>query len=208
MVLSGSFSMSVDRGAGPRKIMEWREGDVMGMLPYSRVTGPPGDSVAQGSAEILEVHGDNIRELTQKCHEVTAILVHAMLDRARAFTSSDLHDEKMVSLGKLSAGLAHELSNPASAIERSAALLGGRLDESERAARDFGKVQLTDAQLAAVDCVRAACLAGQQFGVRSPIEEAERQEAASMLPSPNRSRTPPSPSTPSTFWLEPSMVRR
>ena len=47
VVLSGSFAMSVDRGAGPRKIMEWREGDVMGLLPYSRVAGPPGDSVAQ-----------------------------------------------------------------------------------------------------------------------------------------------------------------
>ena len=50
-----------------------------------------------------------------------------MLDRARVFTSSGLHDEKMVSLGKLSAGLAHELNNPASAIERSAALLEDRL---------------------------------------------------------------------------------
>src|SRR5690348_8776274 len=47
VVLSGSFTMSVDRGAGPRKMMEWREGDVMGLLPYSRVAGPPGDSVAQ-----------------------------------------------------------------------------------------------------------------------------------------------------------------
>ena len=46
-----------------------------------------------------------------------------MVDRSRHFTSSGLQDEKMVSLGKLSAGLAHELNNPASAIERGAALL-------------------------------------------------------------------------------------
>ena len=133
VVLSGSFTMSVDRGAGPRKIMEWREGDVMGLLPYSRVAGPPGDSVAQEFSEILAVDGGQIREMTDECHEITAILVHAMIDRARAFTSSDLHDEKMVSLGKLSAGLAHELNNPASAIERSAALLDDRLEDAERA---------------------------------------------------------------------------
>jgi signal transduction histidine kinase len=98
-----------------------------------------------------------------------------MLDRARMFTSSDLHDEKMISLGKLSAGLAHELNNPASAIERGAALIGERLQDSERASRILGASRLTDAQLAAVDAIREACVANRMRGVRSPIEEAERE---------------------------------
>ena len=96
--------------------------------------------------------------MIRDCHEITSILVHKMLDRARVFTSSDLHDEKMVSLGKLSAGLAHELNNPASAIERSAALLEDRLEDAERATRALGAARLTDAQLAAVDAVRASCV--------------------------------------------------
>ena len=177
VVLAGRFDMFVDRGAGPRKIMEWREGDVTGLLPYSRVTSPPGDSVAQELSEILAVHGDHLHALTRECYAITSILVHAMLDRARVFTSSDLHDEKMISLGKLSAGLAHELNNPASAIERSAALLGDRLEDSERATLALGTFALTQAQLAAVDAVRKACIATQVSGVRSPIEQAEREEA-------------------------------
>jgi signal transduction histidine kinase len=159
--------------------MEWRAGDVMGLLPYSRVAGPPGDSVAQEPSEILTLPGDQLRELTRQCHEITAILVHAMIDRAKAFTSSDLHDEKMVSLGKLSAGLAHELNNPVSAIERSAALLDDRLNASEAAAWALGVLPLTEAQLAAVDSVRKVCLARQGAGVRSPIQQAEREEAMS-----------------------------
>jgi len=103
--------------------------------------------------------------------------VHTMLDRARAFTSSDLHDEKMVSLGKLSAGLAHELNNPASAIERGAALMESRLQETERATRALGAARLSDEQLAAVDAIRAACLSKQAQGVRSPIEQADREDA-------------------------------
>jgi signal transduction histidine kinase len=99
-----------------------------------------------------------------------------MLDRARVFNASDLHDEKMVSLGKLSAGLAHELNNPASAIERSAALLEDRLNDAEVATRALGAAKLTDEQLAAVDAVRDSCLAKRVQGVRSPIEEAEREE--------------------------------
>ena len=177
VILSGHIAMSVDRGAGPHKIMEWRGGDVGGMLPYSRLVSPPGDSVAQQTTEILAVHTDHLREMTRECYEVTSLLVHIMVDRARVFTSSDLHDEKMVSLGKLSAGLAHELNNPASAIERSAALLEDRLEESEQASRALGASRLTDDQFAAVDAARASCLATRVHRVLSPIERAEREEA-------------------------------
>jgi signal transduction histidine kinase len=115
--------------------------------------------------------------MIRECHTVTSILVHTMLDRARTFTSADLHDEKMVSLGKLSAGLAHELNNPASAIERSAALLEHRLEDSERATRALCAAHLTDAQLASLDAVRTSCLATPERGVRSPLQRAEREEA-------------------------------
>ena len=177
VVLSGRVAIFVDRGAGLHKIMEWREGDVAGLLPYSRLVSPPGDSVAQEPSTILAVHRDDLRAMIRECHEVTSILVHTMVDRARAFTSSDLHDEKMVSLGKLSAGLAHELNNPASAIERSAALLKNRLEDAERATRALGASRLTDLELAAVDAMRDSCAFTRLQGVRSPIEQAEREQA-------------------------------
>jgi signal transduction histidine kinase len=177
VVLSGRIAMFVDRGAGLHKIMEWREGGVTGFLPYSRLISPPGDSVAQEPSTILAVHRDHLPAMIRECHQTTSILVHSMLDRARAFTSSDLHDEKMISLGKLSAGLAHELNNPASAIERSAQLLEKRLGDAERASRALGASRLTDSQLAAVDAIREACMAAREHGVRSPIEESEREEA-------------------------------
>ena len=177
VVLSGHLAMMVDRRAGPHKIMEWREGDVTGMLPYSRIISPPGDSVAQEATTILAVHRDHLRAMIGECHEITSILVHRMVDRARAFTSSELHDEKMVSLGKLSAGLAHELNNPAAAIERDAAILEDRLKDSERASRTLGACLLSDSQLAAVDAVRAACASTLVHVVRSPIQQAEREEA-------------------------------
>jgi signal transduction histidine kinase len=177
VVLSGRVAIYVERGTGRHKIMEWREGDVTGVLPYSRMVSPPGDSIAQESTAVLEIPRAELREMIRECHEITSILVHAMLDRARAFTSSNLHNEKMISLGKLSAGLAHELNNPASAIERSAALLEDRLEDAEVSTRALGASKLTEEQLAAVDAIRVSCMATKEQGVRSPIEEAEREEA-------------------------------
>ncbi|MGE5278962.1 MAG: sensor histidine kinase [Acidobacteriota bacterium] len=176
-ILSGRIAIFLDRGGALRKLTEWRDGDVTGVLPYSRLVNAPGYSYAQEPSEVLVVPREHMRAMTLECPELTAILVHRMVDRAREFTSNELHDEKMISLGRLSAGLAHELNNPSAAIERSAALLGRRLEELERAARTLGAAGLTDAQFDAIDGVRNACAAVSEQGVRSPIEHAEREEA-------------------------------
>ena len=177
VVLQGHVAIYVDRGAGRHKILEWRAGDVTGVLPYSRMTSPPGDSVALEPTEVLAIPREHLPAMIRECQEITSMLVHKMLDRSRVFTSSGLQDEKMVSLGKLSAGLAHELNNPAAAIERSAALLEDRLDDAEQATLALGAAKLTDAQLAAMDDVRASCLAMRVPGVLSPIQQAEREDA-------------------------------
>ncbi len=109
---------------------------------------------------------EEIPALIRECHELTSILVHVMIDRARQFTSSDLHEEKMASLGKLAAGLAHELNNPASAIVRSAGELKARLAEIEETARALGSARLTAPQTAAVDRARGLCLARRRHEVR------------------------------------------
>ncbi len=119
IVLAGRLSVrrAAQPGAG-REIRELQAGAVSGLLPYSRLTNPAGYIVADGPAEILLIAADDIRAMTRECYEFTAYCVHEMLDRARVFKSDDLQLEKMTSLGRLSAGIAHELNNPSSAIAR------------------------------------------------------------------------------------------
>jgi signal transduction histidine kinase len=176
VVLSGRLALFVDRGSGPNKAVEWHAGDVTGVLPYSRLVTPPGNVLALEPTEVLAVPRGRLRAMTQECCEITSTLVHVMLDRARLFTSSDLQNEKMISLGKLSAGLAHELNNPVSAMERGVAMLEDRLEDTEQAARCLAAAALSDAQIAAVDGFHRCCIAKRDHETRSSVEQCDREE--------------------------------
>jgi signal transduction histidine kinase len=175
VLLSGHFAIYVDHGAGRHKVMEWGAGDVSGRLPYSRMSKPVGEILVDEAGELFIVHSRHFSEMIRECPVLTAELVHLMVDRARYFRSSELQDEKMLSLGKLAAGLAHELNNPASAAARSARLLSEALAESEASARALGAARLTEAQLAAIEGARYACATAPASAL-SPVERADREE--------------------------------
>ena len=177
IVLDGHLSIYVDRGAGRRKIMEWRGGDVTGLMPYSRLVSPPGDVAAEEPSDVITVDRKDMQQMIHECAELTAALVHIMLDRARHFTSSFLHDEKLVSLGKLSAGLAHELNNPAAAIARSASAIATSLAEADASSRALGSSAITAEHLAAIENVRAACIARNTRQVLSPLEQDDHERS-------------------------------
>jgi signal transduction histidine kinase len=141
------------------------------------MTATPGETRTDEPTEIVSIQRDLFPEMIRDCHELTAILVHVMLDRARHFRSSDLHDEKLASLGRLAAGLAHELNNPASAVARSAEVLLERMPAAEAAFRALGGVRLSQAELAAFNQLCERCLADAPQRPGSPLEQAERHEA-------------------------------
>ena len=176
IILSGQVGVRVDRGAGPRRVIEWRSGDVTGMLPFSRMTGPPGDNYTEDTTELLTIPITYFPELIHRCPAFTSLTVHLMLDRARSFNASDLQDEKMISLGKLAAGLAHELNNPASAAVRSAKVLRASLAEADASARALGAAGLPDSLLETIGQVRSACLTEPVDVVLSPIQQANRED--------------------------------
>ena len=176
ILLEGRVAIFVDRGAGPRRAMEWGPGAVTGLLPYSRMNTPPGTSRVLKPITVLRMPRTALPGLIRECPNFTAMTVHIMLDRARSFNAADLHDEKMVSLGRLSAGLAHELNNPASAAASDARMLGTEILAAEAAARALGGAGLTPEQIAAVERVRDACLGSYSGPPLSAADRLNREE--------------------------------
>jgi signal transduction histidine kinase len=177
IILAGSVSARVDRGLGPRKVVTWHAGDITGMTPFSRATRAAGDGVAEEPVVTFSIPPSHFPEMIRECPAVIEHCVHVMLDRTRAFVTSEWQDEKIVSLAKLASGLAHELNNPASAVARSAKLLTRSMADADRAAEAMCLAHLNEEQLASIRRVRTACQRASQNGLRSPLERADREDA-------------------------------
>ena len=93
-------------------------GGISGVLPYSRMKTSPGNAYAVGKLKVLRLHKKYFPELEQLNPDFIQRCVGYMTERARGFATTQLQQEKVSALGKLSAGIAHELNNPASAINR------------------------------------------------------------------------------------------
>jgi signal transduction histidine kinase len=98
-------------------------GQPTGVLPFSRMKMFRGRGWAVPPSRVIVMQSSHLSELVYQAPMLTQKLVNEMLDRSRDFTQRNERANKMLALGKLSAGLAHELNNPASAVVRSASRL-------------------------------------------------------------------------------------
>src|SRR5512146_86680 len=176
IVLAGRLTVYAQKSGGSswRKVYDVGTGYVVGAMPYSRMRTAPARLLVEDETIAIALSRSHFPDLMRECPELTAALVHHLLDRARDYRTAQLHDERMQSLGRLAAGLAHELNNPASAAASHARSLAALLDDVQLASKELARARLSDEQLEAVDAVGRMCMDAAH--PRGPLEAADREE--------------------------------
>jgi signal transduction histidine kinase len=141
---------------GDTFIFDLEPGDVTGILPFSRMKKFTVSGRALADSRALRFPASLFPELVHKMPELTQRLVGLMSDRIREVTRLEQQQDRLASLGKLSAGLAHELNNPASAAKRAASQLKGILKKIGDASLELGKRDLTAAQKTEIEKMEAS----------------------------------------------------
>ena len=150
ILIHGSVQLALDVAGQVVTIEPQRFGRVFGLLPYSRMKELPGRNTALVPSRILRIGKQHLPAMLRLIPELGARLMAIMVDRTRGGAVVGQQREKMIALGKLAAGMAHELNNPAAAVGRAAAELQQRLAASNALVARLAEYRLSAEQVAAL----------------------------------------------------------
>ena len=155
--LEGLFQWRGEFG-GDAVSLPARAGEISGVFPFSRMKQFTVTGRALTDGRLLKFPASLLPELAQKMPELTTRLVATMSDRIREGTRIEQQRDRLVSLGKLSAGLAHELNNPASAAQRASAGMRHALAKMRNANAELWRRPIQESERARIEALEASLL--------------------------------------------------
>ena len=151
LIPEGYYTIKLEQNGQYQIVGNIKPPAVTGLLPYSRATTGKGYCEAEQDGILYSLARDQFNDMICECHELTTVFVHQMSTRIRELTKNEQMNDKLVSLGKLSAGLAHELNNPSAAVVRSSKELSKHLKFAPDRFKQVVKIQMSETQIDVVN---------------------------------------------------------
>lgn len=153
------------------------KGQVTGLIPYSRMTHYSSDARSGGTGRAGILRKELFPEMLERIPVLNERLVGLLSERIRVDASSVQQREKLMALGKMSAGLAHELNNPAAAARRASDNLKVALESMHAASLALEERGLPGpARLFITRLERDWAVNACQFTSLDTLERSEREE--------------------------------
>ncbi len=172
IILSGELEVS-KREDGRDLVLAFRKaGEVLGEMSLIEHAPRTASARATTDGELLEIDAAAFQALIETNPGFGRTILKTMAGRLRSTEASLMQQGKLASLGTLAAGLAHELNNPAAAIQRSSSYLREALETVGTRAAELAALNLTDEERRELAALQAAHTEAPVGGSSSAAEDA------------------------------------
>jgi len=175
IVLDGQIKVTKQLGETEILVTIHRRGEFTGDL--TMLTGGISQATATSVGTSRVIQFDDFKELLKGCPRSIDLFVPALAERSKELEIKLRDQEKLAALGKLSAGLAHELNNPAAAGRRAAKQLDGAIASLQKNMLSLrGKHFLSHHRQILQDLQQQAISYQEQGSSLSPLEQSDRED--------------------------------
>ena len=143
IILTGTLEVTKRDGDREITLATRRACDVLGEMSLLEQAPRTASVRATETSELLAVDRDAFRHLLAMHPDAAATLLRTVAGRLRSTEASLVQSDKLAALGTLAAGLAHELNNPAAAIQRSTGYLSEAFETWRRRTVELSMLEMS-----------------------------------------------------------------